>query len=431
MIRLDKITKIYDAKVENKKALDEVSLTIDNGEFVAIMGPSGSGKSTLLNIIGCMDSVTDGSYYVDDIEVSRLNKLDIHRFRKKNIGFVFQHFALMDYYTAYENIELPLLANNIRRKDRKRIINEQLKKLNIVEEKDKLPKKMSGGQQQRVAIARALVTNADIILADEPTGALDQSTGQEVINILREINNTQNGLVLLRRGRVIVGAETDGRYFPKSIFGSQGNFRFKRLFGELELEGFDVSFNKNDIQDKENLEALMEVVKGKIHTKEFDLYTQADEYRLDENRKVVKKLVKKHDTSAKSNRTPIDIFTPKPLQGILPVVDAHIMPEPTILGEIKDKYKIKDTSYTLSVQYVSDKGDDLCWVDVSNKSAHEIICKIDLNHIFFEYFGKPTDAITAILKTLAIAKFTAREQGNDTTAELLNYFNQYIKETKV
>ena len=183
MIRLDKITKIYDAKVENKKALDEVSLTIDNGEFVAIMGPSGSGKSTLLNIIGCMDSVTDGSYYVDDIEVSRLNKLDIHRFRKKNIGFVFQHFALMDYYTAYENIELPLLANNIRRKDRKRIINEQLKKLNIVEEKDKLPKKMSGGQQQRVAIARALVTNADIILADEPTGALDQSTGQEVINI--------------------------------------------------------------------------------------------------------------------------------------------------------------------------------------------------------------------------------------------------------
>lgn len=197
MIRLDKITKIYDAKVENKKVLDEVSLTIDNGEFVAIMGPSGSGKSTLLNIIGCMDSVTDGSYYVDDIEVSRLNKSDIHRFRKKNIGFVFQHFVLMDYYTAYENIELPLLANNIRRKDRKRIINEQLKKLNIVEEKDKLPKKMSGGQQQRVAIARALVTNADIILADEPTGALDQSTGQEVINILREINNQGKTVVLV------------------------------------------------------------------------------------------------------------------------------------------------------------------------------------------------------------------------------------------
>ena len=197
MIRLDKITKIYDAKVENKKVLDEVSLTIDNGEFVAIMGPSGSGKSTLLNIIGCMDSVTDGSYYVDDIEVSRLNKSDIHRFRKKNIGFVFQHFALMDYYTAYENIELPLLANNIRRKDRKRIINEQLKKLNIVEEKDKLPKKMSGGQQQRVAIARALVTNADIILADEPTGALDTKSGEQVMNIFTKLNAEGTTIVMV------------------------------------------------------------------------------------------------------------------------------------------------------------------------------------------------------------------------------------------
>ena len=197
MIRLDKITKIYDAKVENKKVLDEVSLTIDNGEFVAIMGPSGSGKSTLLNIIGCMDSVTDGSYYVDDIEVSRLNKSDIHRFRKNNIGFVFQHFALMDYYTAYENIELPLLANNIRRKDRKRIINEQLKKLNIVEEKDKLPKKMSGGQQQRVAIARALVTNADIILADIKMPIMD---GLELLRKLRTSEKYRDiYFIILRR----------------------------------------------------------------------------------------------------------------------------------------------------------------------------------------------------------------------------------------
>lgn len=251
------------------------------------------------------------------------------------------------------------------------------------------------------------------------------------IAILRDINNTQNGLVLLRRGRVIVGAETDGRYFPKSIFGSQGNFRFKRLFGELELDRFEVSFNKNDIQDKENLEALMEALKGEIHTKEFDLYTQADEYRLDENRKVVKKLIKKHDTSVKSNRIPIDIFTSKPMQGTLQILNVPVITEPTVLGEIKDKYKIKNTTYTLSVKYISDNGDDLCWVDVSKKSEHEIICMIDLKHIFFEHFGKPTEAITAILKTLAIAKFTAKEQGNDTAGELLNYFNQYIKETKV
>lgn len=252
------------------------------------------------------------------------------------------------------------------------------------------------------------------------------------IAILREINNTQNGLVLLRRGRVIMGAETDGRYFPKSLFGSQGNFRFKRLFGELELEGFEVSFNKNDIQDKENLEALMEALKGEIHTKEFDLYTQADEYRLDENRKVVKKLVKKHDTSAKSNRTTIDIFAPKVEQPILPILEeAPDGIEPTVLGEIKDKYKIKDKPYTLNVQYVSGNGDNLFWVDVSKKSDQEIICMIDTNHIFFEHFGSPTASITAVLKTLAIAKFTAKEVADNSATDMLNYFNQYIKETKI
>ena len=251
------------------------------------------------------------------------------------------------------------------------------------------------------------------------------------IAILKDINNTQNGLVLLRRGRVIVGAETDGRYFPKSLFGAQGNFRFKRLFGELELDGFEVSFNKNDIQDKENLEALMEALKGVIHTREFDLYTQAEDYRVDENRKIVKKLVKRHDTSAKADRKPIDIFTPKPVQGTLPVVEIPVVKEPTVLDGFEDTYKIKGIPYTLSLQYVEGTGDDLCWVDVSNKSTHEIICKIDVKHIFFQHFGKPTEAITAILKTIAIAKFTAKEEGNDTAGELLTYFNQYIKETKV
>ena len=251
------------------------------------------------------------------------------------------------------------------------------------------------------------------------------------IAILKDINNTQNGLVLLRRGRVIVGAETDGRYFPKSLFGAQGNFRFKRLFGELELDGFEVSFNKNDIQDKENLEALMEALKGEIHTREFDLYTQAEDYRVDENRKIIKKLVKKHNTSTKADRKPIDIFTPKPVQGTLSIVEVPVVKEPTVLDGFEDTYKIKGISYTLSLKYVEGTGDDLCWVDVSNKSAHEIICKIDVNHIFFQHFGKPTDAITAIIKTIAIAKFTAKEQGNDTAGELLTYFNQYIKETKV
>ena len=197
MIRLENVSKIYDASVDERKALENVFLEIQDGEFVSIMGPSGSGKSTLLNILGCMDTATEGKYYVDDVEVTGLKKSDIHKFRKKNIGFVFQHFALMDYYTAYENIELPLLANNVKRSKKKRIINRQLKYLGIEAERNKLPGKMSGGQQQRVAIARALVTNADIILADEPTGALDQKTGREVMRLLKEINAAGKTVIIV------------------------------------------------------------------------------------------------------------------------------------------------------------------------------------------------------------------------------------------
>jgi putative ABC transport system ATP-binding protein len=197
MIRLENISKIYDAKIDTTKALDNVSLQINDGELVAIMGPSGSGKSTLLNILGCMDTATEGKYYVDDVEVSMLKKSQRDSFRKKNIGFVFQHFALMDYYTAYENIELPLIANNVRKSERKKIVQQQLEHLGITSQRNKLPKKMSGGQQQRVAIARALVTNVDIILADEPTGALDQKTGQEVLALLKEINSTGKTVIIV------------------------------------------------------------------------------------------------------------------------------------------------------------------------------------------------------------------------------------------
>ena len=197
MIRLENISKIYDAKIDTTKALDNVSLQINDGELVAIMGPSGSGKSTLLNILGCMDTATEGKYYVDDVEVSMLKKSQRDSFRKKNIGLVFQHFALMDYYTAYENIELPLIANNVRKSERKKIVQQQLEHLGITSQRNKLPKKMSGGQQQRVAIARALVTNVDLILADEPTGALDQKTGQEVLALLKEINSTGKTVIIV------------------------------------------------------------------------------------------------------------------------------------------------------------------------------------------------------------------------------------------
>lgn len=197
MIRLENVIKIYGEDYEKKIALNNICLEIKDGEFVAVTGPSGSGKSTLLNIIGCMDIPTKGTYYLDDTDITLKTKSQIEDIRKEKIGFVFQHFALMDYYTAYENIELPLIIKNIKRSERKRLVNEQLKLLGIEEVKDHIPSKMSGGQRQRVAIARALVSGCNILLADEPTGALDQATGREVMELLKEINKRGTTVIIV------------------------------------------------------------------------------------------------------------------------------------------------------------------------------------------------------------------------------------------
>ena len=197
MIRLENVIKIYGEDYEKKIALNNICLEIKDGEFVAVTGPSGSGKSTLLNIIGCMDIPTKGRYYLDDTDITLKTKSQIEDIRKEKIGFVFQHFALMDYYTAYENIELPLIIKNIKRSERKRLVNEQLKLLGIEEVKDHIPSKMSGGQRQRVAIARALVSGCNILLADEPTGALDQATGREVMELLKDINKRGTTVIIV------------------------------------------------------------------------------------------------------------------------------------------------------------------------------------------------------------------------------------------
>ena len=197
MIRLENVIKIYGEDYEKKIALNNICLEIKDGEFVAVTGPSGSGKSTLLNIIGCMDIPTKGRYYLDDTDITLKTKSQIEDIRKEKIGFVFQHFALMDYYTAYENIELPLIIKNIKRSERKRLVNEQLKLLGIEEVKDHIPSRMSGGQRQRVAIARALVSGCNILLADEPTGALDQATGREVMELLKEINKRGTTVIIV------------------------------------------------------------------------------------------------------------------------------------------------------------------------------------------------------------------------------------------
>lgn len=179
------------------KALNEVSLEIKKGEFVAIMGPSGCGKSTLLNILGTLDSPTSGKYYFDDKEIDKMSESQLTAFRKGNIGFVFQNFNLIDELTVYENVELPLVYLNGKKSERKKKVMEVLERMNIAHRAGHFPQQLSGGQQQRVAIARAVVTDCPLILADEPTGNLDSTNGVEVMELLRELNNQGTTIVIV------------------------------------------------------------------------------------------------------------------------------------------------------------------------------------------------------------------------------------------
>lgn len=197
MIKLTNITKKYKNGTNELVALNNVSLQIEDGDFIAIMGASGSGKTTLLNIVGCMDTATDGEYFYDDMPVHSLKQNKRDEFRKNHIGFVFQNFALLKDYTVKENIEIPLRAKGYGKKKRDIMVREILEKVGLSEYEKSLPTKISGGQQQRVAIARALVSGASVILADEPTGALDSATGQEIMELLKEINRDSGKTILL------------------------------------------------------------------------------------------------------------------------------------------------------------------------------------------------------------------------------------------
>ena len=197
MIKLENVEKEYRGKEIATKALNGVSLEIRDGELVSVVGPSGSGKTTLLNIIGCMDTVTSGKYLCGSTEVSALKNSEAEKFRKENISFVFQQFALLNDYTVYENVELPLRVKNISRKARKKTVREVLEKFKIADLEKKYPAQISGGQQQRCAIARAVVSGGKIILADEPTGALDGATGQEILEILKELNKEGKTVIIV------------------------------------------------------------------------------------------------------------------------------------------------------------------------------------------------------------------------------------------
>jgi putative ABC transport system ATP-binding protein len=197
MITLKNITKIYEGSDYKTVALDEVNMTIEKGDFIAIMGPSGSGKTTFLNIVGCMDTPSSGQYLLDNEDVTGYSSAKLTDIRKNYIGFVFQNFALLPDYTIYENIEVPLLAKNIGRKERKKRMDEKMELLGISGLGNKLPSQLSGGQQQRAAIARVLVADNPIILADEPTGALDQQTSQELMKIFCDLNQGGKTVILI------------------------------------------------------------------------------------------------------------------------------------------------------------------------------------------------------------------------------------------
>ncbi|MBZ9688899.1 ABC transporter ATP-binding protein [Clostridium estertheticum] len=197
MIQITDMYKIYTMGQNKVTALNGISLHINLHEFVAIVGPSGSGKSTLMNMLGCLDVPTSGSYRLDGLEVSRLKDDNLAEIRNFKIGFIFQKFNLLQKLSALENVELPLIYQGVHNKEAKRRAMEALATVSLKERMHHRPSELSGGQQQRVAIARALVTRPPVLLADEPTGALDSKTGIEVMSILRELNSNGNTIILI------------------------------------------------------------------------------------------------------------------------------------------------------------------------------------------------------------------------------------------
>lgn len=197
MVKIDHLVKAFRTEEVETRALNDVSFEVAQGEFVAIMGPSGCGKSTLLNILGLLDNPTSGSYLLSGKEVGALKEKDRTMVRKGSIGFVFQSFNLIDELNVYENVELPLTYLGVRAGERKRMVEDILKRMNISHRAKHFPQQLSGGQQQRVAIARAVVTNPKLILADEPTGNLDSKNGAEVMNLLTELNKEGTTIIMV------------------------------------------------------------------------------------------------------------------------------------------------------------------------------------------------------------------------------------------
>ncbi|HEL9644116.1 TPA: ABC transporter ATP-binding protein [Streptococcus suis] len=197
LIKLSNINKSYKNGDQELRVLKDVDLTVNEGEFVAIMGPSGSGKSTLMNIIGLLDRSSSGEYILEETEVSHLSEKKLAQVRNNQIGFVFQQFFLLSKLNALQNVELPLIYAGVPSSKRKNLAQQFLEKVELAERMHHLPSELSGGQKQRVAIARALVNSPSIILADEPTGALDTKTGAQIMDLLTELNREGKTIIMV------------------------------------------------------------------------------------------------------------------------------------------------------------------------------------------------------------------------------------------
>lgn len=211
MIQIENISKVFRTSEVETVALNHVNLNVKEGEFVAIMGPSGCGKSTLLNILGLLDNPTEGSYKLLGEEVAGLKEKERTRVRKGKLGFVFQSFNLIDELNVYENVELPLTYLGIKASERRRMVEDILKRMNISHRAKHFPQQLSGGQQQRVAIARAVVTECKLLLADEPTGNLDSVNGIEVMELLSELNRQGTTII------IVTHSQRDAKYAHRLI----------------------------------------------------------------------------------------------------------------------------------------------------------------------------------------------------------------------
>jgi putative ABC transport system ATP-binding protein len=197
VISMERIRKIYDTGKIKVEALRDISLKVKSGEFIAIVGPSGSGKSTLMNLLGCLDVPTEGIFELSGEKVSDMNREKLAEIRNRKIGFVFQNFNLLPQLTSLENIEIPMIFGKVPPSERKERARELLKKMNLEDKEVAKPTELSGGQMQRVAIARALAMNPDVVLADEPTGNLDTSSGSDIMSLFTELNSTGRTVIIV------------------------------------------------------------------------------------------------------------------------------------------------------------------------------------------------------------------------------------------